>query len=102
VIRCHQRIFYNGVLIYFHRSILRSTPQDLDGYISTICYDVAVYPTFGGGHVTLWPVFMADVVVYDECHKIVVRAWLDEEDRVGAASRREVRMLNEEVWWRRQ
>lgn len=50
------------------------------------------------GYVTLWPVFMAAVKAYQVEHQIAFREWLDDNDKKGAANRKNIWALIETVW----
>ena len=102
IIRTHHRIFLLGTLIYAHRQLLNPPPSVLSSYLSTLLDCVALYPTLGGGHIALWPVFMAAVEVYLPEHKTQVREWMDRADAIGVTSRKNVRRLVEEVWITRE
>ena len=98
VVRAHHRIFLLGTLIYAHRRLLNPPPFALFPYLASLLDCVALYPTIGGGQIALWPVFMAAVEAYKEEHKDQVRKWMDRADLVGVPSRKDVRMLIEEIW----
>lgn len=98
VIRTHQRIFHLGTLIYAQRQLLNPPPFALFSYLASLLDCVALYPTLGGGNIALWPVFMGAVEIYLPEHKKQVRAWMDQADQVGVASRTDVRKVIEKVW----
>ena len=63
-----------------------------------IFYEVMQYQELGGGYITLWPIFIASVEAYREDHKMMVRKWLDVAEKIGSASRKDVRKVIESVW----
>ena len=94
----HQKIFLLGTVIFAHRQLLNPPPFALFSHLSSLLDCVALFPTVGGGHIALWPVFMAAVEVYLPRHKNQVREWMDRADQIGVASRNDVRKLIEKVW----
>lgn len=100
-VQLHRRIFQLGAIIYFHRSIFGSLPRDLVMSINELLWHLKRYRELGGGHVTLWPVFMAAVEGYQADHQAAFRQWLDDNNKMGAASRRDIRSLIEAVWNKR-
>ncbi|RFU32814.1 hypothetical protein B7463_g3490, partial [Scytalidium lignicola] len=101
IVKLHHRIFQLGAIIYFHRAIFNSPPRTIVPYIDELLRKVKDYQQLGVGYVTLWPVFVAAVEVYKQEHKVLVREWLHECDKMGAASRKDIRELIEAVWERR-
>ena len=97
----HHRIFQLGAIIYFHRSLFKSCPRSVSLFLDELLQLVKLYRDFGGGYVTLWPVFMAAVEAYQECHQEGFRDWLDECEKMGAASRKDIRCVIEAVWRKR-
>ena len=98
VVGTHQKIFLLGTVICAHRRLLNSPPIALLSHLSSLLDCIALFPTLGGGHIALWPVFMAAVEVYLPSHKSQVREWMDRADQIGVASRNDVRKLIEKVW----
>ncbi|KAL8792260.1 MAG: hypothetical protein Q9195_005139 [Heterodermia aff. obscurata] len=98
VVGTHQKIFLLGTVIFAHRQLLNPPPFALFSHLSSLLDCVALFPTLGGGHIALWPVFMAAVEVYLPSHKNQVREWMDRADQIGIASRNDVRNLIEKVW----
>ena len=97
----HHQIFELGAIIYFHRSIHNSPPQTLKAYLEELLQHLKRYRDLGGGYVTLWPAFIAAVEAYQEDHKVGFREWLDDNDKMGAASRGDIRKVIEAVWEKR-
>ncbi|KAG7005716.1 hypothetical protein G7Y79_00018g045230 [Physcia stellaris] len=102
IVHTHQRIFLLGTLIYAHRQLLNPPPFALFSHLSSLLDCVALYPTLGGGHTALWPVFMAAVEVYLPEHKQQVREWMDRADQIGVASRTDVHQLIKRIWATRE
>ena len=102
VVGTHQKIFLLGTVIFAHRQLLNPPPFALFSHLSSLLDCVALFPTLGGGHIALWPVFMAAVEVYLPEHKNQVRQWMDRADLIGVANRNDVRKLIENVWARRK
>lgn len=98
VVGTHQKIFLLGTVIFAHRQLLNPPPFALFSHLSSLLDCVALFPTLGGGHIALWPVFMAAVEVYLPYHKNQVREWMDRADQIGVANRNDVRKLIEKVW----
>ena len=98
VVGTHQKIFLLGTIIFAHRQLLNPPPFALFSHLSSLLEYVALFPTLGGGHIALWPVFMAAVEVYLPSHKNQVREWMDRADQIGVASRSDARKLIEKVW----
>jgi len=96
----HVKIFKTGTMIYFHRQILNATPKTLLPWTSDLLHSLAEYRKLGGGWVTLWPVFLEAVEVYQDSQKAAVRECLDSTEMMDARGRREVRKLVEAVWQR--
>ena len=102
IIRTHHRIFLLGTLIYAHRQLHNPPPLSLFPYLSSLLDCIDRFVTIGGGHIALWPVFMASVEVYLPEHKRQVREWMDRADAIGVPSRKNVRRLVEEIWRTRE
>ena len=102
IVRTHHRIFLLGTLIYAHRQLNNPPPLALFSYLSSLLDCVVHFGTLGGGHIALWPVFMAAVEVYLPEHKRQVLEWMDRADAIGVPSRQNVRRLMEEVWRTRE
>lgn len=98
VVKCHLRIFQTGVWIYFNRTILNLPPKHFVSNVSSMLRDVDSYPKLGGGHATVWPIFMAALEAHRDNDKRVVMAWLRSADRGGVASCAVIRDFVEEVW----
>ena len=98
VVTTHQKIFLLGTVIFAHRQLLSPPPFELFSHLSSLLDCVALFPTLGGGHIALWPVFMAAMEVYLPSHKNQIREWMDRADQIGVASRIDVRKLIEKVW----
>lgn len=94
----HHHIFKAGVLIHFHKRILEFNPSRLVPLLDVLFDAIEQYRMREGGHVTLWPVFIGAVEAVQDRHKDRVRAWLDEADSMGAANRKEIRVVIEAVW----
>jgi hypothetical protein len=98
LIKLHHDIFKKGVLIHFLRRILNILPVTLIPYLESLLDAIEQYQELKGGCITLWPVFVGAVEVFEERQKGRVRSWLDTAEMVGAANRKDVRMVIEEVW----
>jgi hypothetical protein len=101
LVRLHHRIFQIGAIIYFQRSVFHSLPLALNPYLDELLRLVKLYRELGSGYVTLWPVFIAAVEAYQETHQAGFRQWLDDCDKMGAASRKDIRDVVEGVWQKR-
>lgn len=101
VVRLHCEIFRTGILIHFHRRILKSPPYTLIQLLDNLLNSVEEYERLRGGYVTLWPVFIGAAEVFNEDQKRRVRAWLDTAELMGAANRRDIRIVIEAVWQER-
>jgi hypothetical protein len=97
-VQLHHRIFQLGAIIYFNRSVLKSPSQQSVAFIDELLQHVKQYRKLGGGYITLWPVFMAAVEAYQTYHQAAFREWLDDNDKMGAASRRDIREVIEAIW----
>ncbi|KAF8867366.1 hypothetical protein BDZ45DRAFT_795082 [Acephala macrosclerotiorum] len=101
LVRLQYEIFRTGVLIHFHRRILSLKPYTLVPVLNDLLNSVEEYQRLKGGFVTLWPVFIGAAEVFEEDQKRRVRLWLDNADLMGAANRRDIRMIIETVWQER-
>ncbi|KUJ20681.1 uncharacterized protein LY89DRAFT_451784 [Mollisia scopiformis] len=96
--KLHHEIFKIGALIHFHRRILNFHPRALLPYVTLMLDAIEQYLTLNGGYIALWPVFIGAVEVFEESHKSRVRTWLSRADLMGAANRKDVRLVIEAVW----
>lgn len=101
ILQLHHRIFQLGVIVYFHRSVLNSLPHNLLDLLEELLTHVKTYRDHMGGYVTLWPIFIAAVEAYKEHHQEGFREWLDNCDQMGAANRKDIRDVIENVWRKR-
>lgn len=98
ILQLHHRIFQIGTLVYFHRSIWNSPPKTIAPLLDEVLCILEEYSDHAAGYVTMWPVFVAAVEGYDEDRQKGFKRWLDDCDNMGAANRKDVRIIVESVW----